>query len=130
MEVIRKYLNPVTLILIALNLFQSCTVYYKTPVSLSKAAQSGEKSKLVLADGTVDNYLYIKEKDGRYYGIKKEPGITLEFPIENRPDPELYLRNKSASRNATILFSVVTVGVAAIVLVATTPPTAGLGGDW
>ena len=98
MQLIRKYLTKLSLLISLLTLLQSCVAYHKTPVSLEQSVKAKTRSKLFTKDGYFVSYKYILEVNDQFYGVKKKSGALVEIPIGDNPDTEVFLKNKSKSK--------------------------------
>ena len=101
MQLMRKHLGKLSLLISLFTLLQGCVVYHKTPVSLEQAAKAGTKAKIVMSDGSLAKYKYITEIKGKYYGVNKKSGMWVETPTNINPDTEVFLKNKPTSRLLT-----------------------------
>lgn len=81
MKKLRKKLRLVTLFLSGLILFQSCSTY-KVPTSLEQATQAEKPVKIITVDDETYKYSYIIYEDGKFFGIKDNPGESVKFPID------------------------------------------------
>ena len=81
-----------SILLLTFILFQGCTVYHKTSVSIEEAVNKG-KTKVVYDSGTVHILDNIVLKDSTYYGMMGK-NITPFQPDENF---KVYRKNKAKS---------------------------------
>jgi hypothetical protein len=92
-------------------LLQSCTVYKKTPVSISEAAATNYKVLITKTNDTIVKYKKIELTDGKYYGITKEgKGKIEKTPLNLSEIKTIRVLDKSAS-------TALTVGILAVPLV-------------
>ena len=104
-----KILNPAIYIVLIMFIFQHCTVYHKSTVSIGQAVNSEVKSiKIITQD---DRKLFF---DGLYYKNEELYG-TLDKPkkrqvAEIRINPEsikeIHLYNKAASTAVSVILGV------------------------
>ena len=94
-------------------LMQSCTVYQKTPVSISEAAITNRKVLFTKTDDTKQKFRKIEQIDTRYFGIIKANETLVNVPIVESEIKSIRPLNKSASTLGTV--GIVS-GVALIVL--------------
>lgn len=79
-------------------LFQSCTVYKSTPVSLDQAVEANTKSKVFFKDNEKKIYNKITKEDDEYYGWYKK---SIKFPIDANMVNYVRTNNKTGSAIAT-----------------------------
>ena len=114
MEAIKKRLQAIAWFLAVLMLFQSCSVYHKTPTTLDKASQEQIKTKVTNTDGDVSKYKFISYENGLYYGnVEEEWGEYQKVPLDPEDIINVRTKNKSASTLVTIV--AITVPVIAFV---------------
>ena len=94
-------------------LIQSCTVYQKTPVSISEAVATDKKVLITKTDDTKQKFRKIEQIDGRYLGIIKSNGNLVNVPLIESDIKSIRTVNKAASTLGTV--GIVS-GVALIVL--------------
>ena len=99
--------------LIFVFLMQSCTVYQKTPVSISEAAIANRKVVITKTDNTKQKFRKIEQIDGRYFGIIKANENLVNVPIVESEIKSIRPLNKKASTLGTV--GIVS-GVALIIL--------------
>lgn len=91
--------NITGIFLLLLILFQSCTVYHKTSVSIEEATNQG---KVKVVDGTGQEYFYDKIvlKDSIYYGIyhRNPPAVIRHYESK-----EIYMKDKKKSLRKSII---------------------------
>ena len=106
---------------------QSCSVYYKTPISLEEAVNREGKVKIRTAEGKNIKYKKITLTDGQFYGARLQAGKWTQIPLFQSEIENIRLKNKSASTWATITAVVVPVG--ALILIGSTVDY-GIGCIW
>lgn len=80
MKTLQKWLKTIALFLSGLILFQSCATY-KTPVTLEQDAQEEKTVKIITSTDDTYKYKYIVYEDGKFYGVKNNPGEDVKFHI-------------------------------------------------
>ncbi|WP_157473404.1 hypothetical protein [Eudoraea adriatica] len=104
------------LFLSGLILLQSCSTY-KTPVSLQQAVQEEKAVKIVTVDDDAYKYKYIVYEDGKFYGVKDNPGEDVKFPITVEEVEEVLMK-KGLPWWAWALIGVAVIGIAIIIVAA------------
>lgn len=103
-----KYL-PVSLAMMIL--FQGCTVYKKTNVSMQDAATEHVKTKVKTINGNLI-FKYIIFENDNYYGIKKSKGEIEKTRLVKESIGSIHLKNKAMSTVLTVALPIgVLVGV-------------------
>ena len=88
--------------LIFVLLLQSCTVYQKTPVSISEATTTNKKVVITKIDDSKHKYRKIEQIDGQYFVIIKSNGNLVNVPLKESDIKSIRPLNKTASTLATI----------------------------
>ena len=83
-------------------LLQSCTVYQKTPVSISEARATNNKVVITKTDFTKHKFRKIEKIDGQYFGIIKANGNLVNVPLIESDIKSIRPLNKIASTLATV----------------------------
>ncbi len=124
MKTLKKHIGNFSFILAMLILFQGCKVYHKDSVTLQKAVESGERTKIEtkLNNRIVHNKVIFE--DDKYFGVKKINGAFIKIPIDENKISKVRLQNKTLSTIYTILLPI------AIVVGAGLTFLAGGGLDW
>ena len=126
MKTIKIFLNSICYLLAFLILFQGCTVYKKQNISLKEAANTNSKVKVITEENKTQKYLYIINKNGEYYGIKKINNKRTEAPLQQENLKGIRIKDKSTSNIYTavllggITLIVAIVGISNIDIVDTT----------
>lgn len=81
MKKLRKKMRLVALFLSGLVLFQSCSTY-KAPITLEQATRTEKPVKIITVDDESYKYSDIIFEDGKFFGIKDNPGENVKFPID------------------------------------------------
>ena len=92
-------------------LFQSCVVYNKTSVPLSKAVGQG-KVKITAIDGQLYKFKNIVLYDSVYYGMGREYISKTTFishegaktPIDSTKVKSILIKDTRKSKNRTVIF--------------------------
>jgi len=126
-----NYLKKPGFVLSCLFLFQSCSVYYKNPISLEEAVEQEGKVKIRTVEGKNIKYKKIAFAEGQFYGTKMISGKWARISLNQDNIESVRLKNKSDSAWLTVLAIVVPVG-ALIILGATADYGGGisLGGSY
>lgn len=88
--------------LIFVFLLQSCTVYQKTPVSISEARATNNKVVITKTDFTKHKFRKIEEIDGHYFGIIEANGNLVKVPISESDIITIQIIDRTASTWGTI----------------------------
>lgn len=83
-------------------LMQSCSVYQKTPVSISEAATTNNKVVITKTDDTKHKFRKIEQINGQYFGIIKMNGNLVNVPLVGSDIKSIRPLNKTASTLATV----------------------------
>lgn len=97
-------------------LLQSCTVYQKTPVSISEARATNNKVLVTKTDYTKNKYRKIEEVDGQYFGIIKSNGNLVKVPLTDSEIKTICVLDKKKS-NWETAGVIVAASVATILIV-------------
>lgn len=110
--------KSVCLFLALVMMFQSCTIYKKTPISISQASQI---SKKVLVKTTTNSTLKldrIEKKDSIYYGLKTIRGNETRMALKETDIVSIRPYSKSQSTTATLVLIVVPIAFAIVITIA------------
>ncbi len=119
MKTIKKRTNNnryFAFLFVLLLLFQSCTIYRKSPVSLKEAAKEQKKARVQYNNYEIYRFQRIVEKNSHFYGVKKEKGELVKSPIEANRLDNVRLHNESLSTILSIFVPVAIIG--GIILIA------------
>lgn len=103
MKAVKTRLKTISWLLSALLLLQSCVVYHNTSTTLDRASQDQIKTKITYTNGEISRYKYITYEHGTYFGVTKNSGELVKFPLSEQQIYEVYLQNKSTSSILTIV---------------------------
>jgi len=103
MKTLKKHLRTIASILILLMLFQSCTVYKKTTITLDQAAQKESKVKVKIINNETLKFNRISRENGNFFGIKEAQGEITKTPLDSRNVISIKEKDESSSTIVTIL---------------------------
>ncbi len=109
--------KSVCLFLALLMMFQSCTVYKNTSISISQASQINKK---VLVKTTTNSKLKldrIEKKDSIYYGLKTIRGNETRIPLKETDILSIRPYDKSQSTTATLVLIAIPIALAIFVAI-------------
>jgi len=104
MKALNSKLKFIPWLLSLVLLFQNCTVYRSTPITLDRAIRSESKTKVNFQNGHSIKFLKIDFENGIYYGIKKNNGRIERLPLDEKYISTIKEKNKTLS-------TIITVGV-------------------
>ncbi|GIZ09208.1 hypothetical protein [Flavobacterium sp. UMI-01] len=120
----------ICLLLTIVIVFQSCTVYKKTPVSLNDAMNSNGKAVITTTANVKNKYSQILLLEGNYYGIvKTNKGESKVLLIENEIK-SIRVHDKTASTIGNIAIVIGTVGAVFFIVALIDLASMDFGGDW
>lgn len=115
MKTIKKQIELVVSILIALIFCQGCAIYHNGAVSLGEAMNSDKPIKIQTKDGR--NFLFkeiILEEDN-YYGLKKSRRKFDSIQLITEDIKTIKLKNKTMSTVINIGVPIVVIGIAHLI---------------
>ncbi len=115
MKTIKKQLKSVSLILSILILFQGCTVYKSSYVTLDEASKAEKKVKVETKSGENFKFKRIGVENGNYYGVKRSKGNIVKVPLDTNFIKNVYLKDKTMSTILTIAFPLAILTGAALI---------------
>ena len=97
MKTIKKQFKPIVLLLAFVMLFQGCTVYKSSSVSLDEAAKS--EAKVIVKENNSKAIMFdrIELVDGKYFGVKKFKGDMIKMSLDENNLNRVSLKNKALS---------------------------------
>ena len=104
-------LKWIALTLCALLVFQSCTVYKSSTISLSEAVEFNAKVKIKSTEGEKRVIQRIKFTDGKYLGEMTRKGQKVIVPLNEDDIESIRPKNKTLSTVINIGVPVLLVGV-------------------
>ena len=105
---------------------QGCSIYEKQNISLEEASKTYSKVKVLTEENKTHKYLYVINKNGKYYGIKKVNNKRTEILLQKENFKSISQKDKSKSNTITavllggIVLIVAIVGISNIDIVDTT----------
>ncbi len=136
MKTIRLYLKKISIFLLFLITFQSCSVYHSKTATVDEAVLSNDKVKVITNSNDIYKLHKLKMEDGQVYGVLKKGYETAErladqgiikysdsdskyetIQIKDNTIKEIHLKNKVLSTVITIAIPVVGVAVILIIMV-------------
>lgn len=118
MKKLKKQIKSIALSLSILILFQGCTVYKSTPVTLDQAVQNASKVKVMTKSSEIMKYKKIEVENGNYYGIKKAKKEMVKTPLDEKFIASIKEKDKTLSTILTIGIPVVILGAGIAILAA------------
>lgn len=113
MKTLKKQLRPVAWFLVIMMVFQSCTVYKSTPVTLGEAVKADTKVKIEKRNGEkLKYYRIVQGNDGKYYGDEIKNKMHNNFLINEDEIEKIQIKDKTTSTILTIGIPVLIVGLA------------------
>jgi len=117
MKAIKEQLRPITWLLAVVMVFQSCTVYKSSPITLDEASKANDKVRIYKRNGDKVKYAKIVVlNDGNFYGVKKEKHLLNNILINQNDIDKIQLKDKTMSTILTVAIPVVIIGVIAYAL--------------
>ena len=122
MKTIKLSLKPITYLFAFLILFQGCTVYKKTGVTLEEASKSKLKSIVEKTDGTNLKFKKIvMGNDGNFYGLENrivnERWTETSTLLNENNVAKVQIKNESLSAFLLISGSIIFAGVIGLVII-------------
>ncbi len=106
MKTIQKQMKSISLLFISLILFQSCRVYHKESVNITKAFKSKMRVKIKTRKNKTLKFAKIIKENNKYFGVKsnKNSGKFTQTLLIEDEIQAIRLHNKSLSIILGILF--------------------------
>lgn len=111
MKVFYKNVKILSLLLSLSFLFQSCTIYKSSPVSLDAAVAAGRKTKITTTDHKTTRFREIQKTDTIYYGYQSINNQTVITPLDKTKIQSIKVENKTVSTLLSALCIAVPAGV-------------------
>ena len=116
MKTFKLQFKSIALILSILILFQGCTVYMSTPITLEQASKAEQKVKVITESKEKLIFKRIGVENDTYYGVKKRKGEIVRTPLDSKWVSEVKVKDKAMSTILTIALPVgIIVGIAIII---------------
>ncbi len=121
MKTLKLFLKPITYLLAFLILFQGCTVYKKTGVTLEEASKSELKAIVEKTDGTNLKFKKIvMRNDGNFYGLENrivnERWTETSTLLNENIVAKVIIENRRLSKILTIVGPIVLGGFIGLVI--------------
>ena len=110
MKAIKFRFRLISYFLILLMVFQSCTIYRSSGVTLDQAVFSGDKVEVVTQYDKTIKYKYITQEEGTYYGVKKVKGEFVKSPFQPEQVKTVRLKNKPLSTVVSVFGPIIIIG--------------------
>lgn len=121
MRTIKIQIKSFSFFLSMLVIFQSCTVYKSTAVTLDEAAKEEIKTKVETNNGVNIKFKHIVFEDGNYFGIRKFKRKIQKIELNKEHIKSVRLKNKTVSTILTL--SVIAIPIVTIIGVASQKST-------
>lgn len=109
MKPIRRKIIPFCFFMVTTLLFNCCTIYKNTPISLEEAVISKKKVKVITVSNEKLTYKQIQKKDTLYYGITIVNGDKISVPLN--PDRIKTVKPKNKALSTVLTVGGITTGV-------------------
>ena len=129
MKTIKKQLKSIALILSVLILFQGCTVYKSTPITIEQATKEEQKVKILTKNNVKLKFKRIVVENEKLYGVRKVDGIDVNLVLDRNSIDTIRAKDKTLS-------TILSIGIPVIIIVGLTAIAAssigigGLGGGY
>ena len=97
MKTIKTQIKLIALLLSVLIIFQGCTVYKSTSVTLEEAVQVQKKVQITTIDNKKIKFKRIVKRDGKYFGVKWLKDTTKDIRVFENDIKKLKIENKTMS---------------------------------
>lgn len=109
MKTLKKNNQKINLILIFVILFESCTVYKSTPVSLEEAYKFEGKVRVYTIENIELWFKKIEVDNNEYFGVTRKKGKIVRIPLDSLKIKSISVKNKTLS-------TVLNVGIPIVIL--------------
>lgn len=127
MKTLRTHLKKAAMILSALILFQGCTVYKSTPITMEQAVDKEQKVKILTKNNKKLKFNRIAVENGKYYGVRQVDGKTVKFLLDVDTVESIREKDKSLSTVLTVAIPVVIIAGIIFLVINNSVVQAGLG---
>ena len=110
MKTLKKLTKTISWLLVIVMVFQSCTVYKSTPISLEQAAQNGSKVKVTTINKEKLKFKKIESLNDEFYSIEKFEGGTAKTVLNQDYIKSIKEKDKTLSLILNIGIPLVIVG--------------------
>ena len=114
MKTIKTQIKLIALLLSVLIIFQGCTVYKSTSVTLEEAVQVQKKVQITTIDNKKIKFKRIVKRDGKYFGVKWLKDNTKDIRVFENDIKKLKIENKTMS----IMVSALPIALALYIIIA------------
>lgn len=97
MKKIKTQIKLIAFVLSVLILFQGCTVYKSTSISLEEAVQLKRKVQISTIDNQKIKFKRIVKSDGKYFGVKWLKENTKDIMVFENDVKKIKIENKTMS---------------------------------
>jgi PBP1b-binding outer membrane lipoprotein LpoB len=111
----------ISIILVSLLLFQSCSVYKKTPVTLDEAAKTNSRVLIQRVNKDKFKFKKIELIDGNYLGVQKVDGKTVSILLDEKDIQSIKVLDKAKTTLGNVALIIVSLGVIGLVIIASQP---------
>lgn len=111
----------ISIILVSLLLFQSCSVYKKTPVTLDEAAKTNSRVLIQRVNKEKFKFKKIELIDGNYLGVQKVDGKTVSILLDEKDIQSIKVLDKAKTTLGNVALIIVSLGVIGLVIIASQP---------
>lgn len=87
--------------------FQSCTVYKSTPVTLDQAVENELKVRIITTSNKTFIYKKIVFDEGKYYGIDRVKSKKIKIPINGDLVKSIQIKNQLLSALVSVATPIV-----------------------
>ncbi|QBZ97528.1 hypothetical protein [Flavobacterium sangjuense] len=116
------------LFLAVLMMFQSCTVYKTTPISISQASQISKKVLVTTTTNSKLKFTRIEKTDSIYYGVKAVRGNETRIALKETEIVSIRPYDKSKSTTATLVLIAIPIVFAIVIAISNMDFAPNLGG--
>lgn len=106
MKTLKTQLKAITWLLALTMLFQSCTIYKFTPITLDQAVLNESKVKVRTKTSQKYKFNKIEVTDGNYYGVKKAYIGIIKTPLNENEISSIKEKDKILSIVIPVVISI------------------------
>jgi len=110
MKTIKKQLKSIALILSVLILFQGCTVYKSTPITIEQATKEEQKVKILTKNNVKLKFKKIVVENEKLYGVRKVDGRDIKLVLDRDSIDTIRAKDKTLSIILSIGIPVIIIG--------------------
>jgi hypothetical protein len=127
MKTLKKQLKVVALFFSVLILFQGCTVYKTTPITMEQAVDKEQKVKILTKNNNKLKFKRIEVENGKYYGVRKVDGRMVRLLLDMDSVESIREKDKTLSTILTVAIPVVIIAGAAFLTINNAYAKTGFG---